>query len=144
VVAVTLMMPTGAIAQEFDECGFLLPAEGPWEDVQDCLLFQSDSGTVYQLNVLSAQYVAYTPGNRARVYSYNPQGCDPTCPGAQSCINSARIAPCYATVGHFTTAVDFQQGEFINLNADNDRLQVNTWEQTKTADPREDEKNIFS
>ena len=35
----------------------------------------------------------------------------------------------------FSTQADFSQGDFINLNPNGDQLQINTWAQTKTADP---------
>jgi hypothetical protein len=130
--AVPLLGARSSVAQEFSECGFLLPADGAWEDVQDCLLFESDTGTVYQLETTN---IDYTPGYRARVRSWSPEGCQATCPGAEGCINNAYVDPCFATMGHFTTAEDFRQGEFINLNGVGDQLQVNTWEQTRTAEP---------
>ena len=126
-VGAVLLPVNGANGWNIDECGFLKAGDDGQGGT--CLLFESDSGPIYELN---ANNITYIPGNRALV-----QGnltCQATCPGVSGCING-RIRPCYATSEQFTTTDDFRQGEFINLNADGAQLNVNTWNETITADP---------
>lgn len=60
--------------------------------------------------------------------------CTPLCAGSSGCIGSAVITACYSG-SCFDTAADFNRGETINLNGANGQLEINSWNQTKVADP---------
>ena len=121
------------VGQSFDDCGFLKCCGG-------ILVFESDAGTIYQL---IDPDIRYTPGTRARVVGDEDLTCEPSCPYATACIDNGVISPCFATNPMFTSMDDFKQGEFVDLHPvendpedpQDDDLEMNTWNQTKTANP---------
>jgi len=117
--------PLSSFATDFDVCGAL-------ECEMGCLVLRADDGNVYEFSQVPD---LWRGAHRVRVTGTVEPSCTRTCPPNDGCISDAVIAPCHAAVGAFSSTEDFEKGEFINLNAAGDELQINTWQQTKTADP---------
>jgi hypothetical protein len=123
--ASAVMLNTQSSAAVDLGCGFLECNAG-------CLVFRADSGPTYQFTVPPT---LWRGAHRVRITGTVNPNCTPLCSGSTGCIQGPVITPCYATDSSFEITAEFKEGEFVNLNPSTDQLQINTWTQTKTADP---------
>lgn len=106
-------------------CGFL-------ECSGECLVFRADNDSTYQF---ASGPTLWRGAHRVRITGTVDPNCSPLCSGSGGCIQNPVITPCYATDGAIDLTSDFREGESINLDPSTNQLQINTWTQTRNADP---------
>lgn len=125
-IGASAMMLNAKVLQADDlGCGFLECNEG-------CLVFRSDGGMTYQF---AEPPTLWRGAHRVHVTGTVDMECTPLCIASNGCIEAPSITPCYTTDEYFETGTDFAQGEFINLSAELEGLEIKSWSETKTADP---------
>lgn len=96
-----------------------------------CMVFRSDSGTVYQFAVPPAPFKG---AHRVQITGTINASCTPLCSGSSGCIVTPVITACHSG-SCMDTAADFKRGETINLSGGSGQLEINEWSETKVSDP---------